>query len=135
MQATRLLARRSMFALQRRSASGEAWMSPRWSELTRKQSGILSSDEPPTAPLSEDHDIGDGECDFANWFDKGEDISMSQAVTGLGLALGFCYSVYKISVRNADSRPGRFTLRELPTLAGDIPYKASVDIPYQKASK
>lgn len=96
-------------------------MSARWSEQVRLESNVVAVDDPPTAPLSEDHDIGDGVCDFANWFDKGEDISTAQAVFGLGSALGFCYTIYKVAVRNAENKPAEFTLRELPSLASDIP--------------
>ncbi len=96
-------------------------MSRRWSEQTRVESGLKAIDDPPTAPLSEDHDIGDGVCDFANWFDKGEDISTSQAVLGLGSALAFCFGIYQIAVYNTEHSPSRFTLRETPTMANDFP--------------
>lgn len=120
MQASRTLARAAL-GLQRRAASGEAWMSRRWVEQTRREAGLVTIDDPPNAPLSADHDIGDGVCDFANWFDKGKDVSTSQALVGLGSALGFCLFVYKSAVGRAERTSGTFTLRETPSLANDFP--------------
>lgn len=96
-------------------------MSRRWSEQTRAESGLVAIDDPPTSPLSPDHDIGDGVCDFANWFDKGTDISTSQAVLGLGTALGFCYAIYRKAVSDAANSTPQFTTREVPSSANDIP--------------
>lgn len=116
-----LALRRTLFGVSRRHASGDVWYSSRWVEQTRRESGLTFADDPPTAPLSEDHDIGDAECDFGNWFDKAEDVSTAQAVVGLATALGFCFGIYKIATKQAENKPAHFTLRELPTLEADFP--------------
>ncbi len=121
MQASRILTRRSLFLATRRNASSDVWMPARWSEQTRRESGLVFVDDPPTAPLSENHEIGDSQCDFGNWFDKGEDVSTAQAVTGLGVALGFCFLIYRTATYQASKKPANFTMRELPMMAADIP--------------
>lgn len=122
MQSARHLVRRSaglFTGAPRRCASGVN--SARWTEQTRRESGLVFADDPPTAPLSEDHEIGAGVCDFANWFDKGEDVSTAQAVSGLGFALGLSYTIYRVATAQADAKQGEFTLREIPFLERDIP--------------
>lgn len=122
MSAARAMAlRRNLFGIARRHASGDAWMSARWVEQTRRESGLTFVDDPPTAPLSEDHEIGDAQCDFGNWFDKGEDVSTAQALGGLGAGLGFCFFIYKVATSQAEKKPAAFTLREVPIMANDIP--------------
>lgn len=122
MQNTRHLARRSTSYLFNGAARRHAAVnSARWTEQTRRESGLTFVDDPPTAPLSEDHEIGAGVCDFANWFDKGEDVSTGQALGGLGFALGLSYCIYRTAVAQASAKPGEFTLREIPFLERDIP--------------
>lgn len=121
MQGARHLVRRSSALFSSGGRRHAAVNSARWTEQTRRESGLVFVDDPPTAPLSEDHEIGAGKCDFANWFDKGEDVSTGQAVSGLAFALGLSYCVYRTAVAQANSKKGEFTLREVPFLERDIP--------------
>lgn len=102
-----------------RRASG--WYGAKWAEAVRAESNVTTPDDPPTAPLTENHEIGDGESDFSNFLDKHPDVSTRQAVTGLGVMLGFCYGVYRLSTASAERTTPLFVPREFPTEERDFP--------------
>jgi hypothetical protein len=86
----------------------------------RSASKATMADDPPTAPLPESHEL-EGEADFSNWLDKGADVSLPQAITGLGTMLGLCYVLYSGATSAVKNSQPAFTLREFPQVAADIP--------------
>jgi hypothetical protein len=114
--------RRAQVAVDPRSARhASQWASARWSNAVRAASKAVTMDDPPTQPLPETHELQEGECDFSNWLDRHDDVSMSQALTGLGFMLGVCYALYSGATAVARGTPPAFTLRELPHAATDMP--------------
>lgn len=96
----------------------------------RSESNILTVDDPPTAPLSENHESGDGVADFSNFVDKNEDVSTGQAVTGLGSMLLLTYGIYKYATYSANKVPPLFTRREFPNAEKDFPtWSGAADVP------
>lgn len=110
-------------ATQARHASGSStvWYSKRWSEIVRAESNVENREDPPRAPLSDNHEVFDGESDFSNWVDKHEDVSFGQAVSGMGMAFASLYGIYLLSQRDRRTKTPTFTLREFPTYENDIP--------------
>lgn len=109
------------FSTQIRQASGVVWGSPRYARAIRAESNIDTAQDPPTAPLPENHEAGDGISDFSNWLDKHEDVSTVQAVTGLAGMLSFCYATYRYSIYRAENSDPTFTRREFPTVKNYLP--------------
>lgn len=116
--ATSMQASRIQAASQSRHAS--QWAGARWSTVVRSASKVTTADDPPTAPLPEQHEV-EGEADFSNWVEQHRDTSMTQALTGLGVALGLCYALFWGSTTSAKNSTPAFTRRELPQVTDDIP--------------
>lgn len=93
----------------------------RWARIVRAESNIITPDDPPTAPLPETHELGEGQSDFSNFVDKNEDVSTSQALGGLGAILAFCYGIYQYSTYRARSNTPVFKPREFPDVEKDMP--------------
>jgi hypothetical protein len=70
----------------------------RYARQIRAESNIQTVDEPPTAPLPEEHEVGPGESDFCNYLDDHSDSSNRQMVQGLGLATGLLALLAAVSV-------------------------------------
>eukprot|EP00173_Palmaria_palmata_P001470 Plantae.Rhodophyta-Palmaria_palmata.ctg18261.p1 GENE.Plantae.Rhodophyta-Palmaria_palmata.ctg18261~~Plantae.Rhodophyta-Palmaria_palmata.ctg18261.p1 ORF type:complete len:139 (+),score=16.18 Plantae.Rhodophyta-Palmaria_palmata.ctg18261:41-457(+) len=115
---TALQASRVHSAVQRRQAS--AWAGARRVRGVRRGSKATTMDDPPTKPLPEQHEV-EGEADFSNWVEPHRDTSLTQALTGLGFALGVCYAIFSVSTSSARNSTPAFTRRELPQVAADIP--------------
>jgi hypothetical protein len=96
------------------------WASARWSNLVRAQSKVTAIDDPPMAPLHEEHEVN-GKADFSNFVDRNADVSKNQAVFSLGLMLGFFVVVYRYTSKKAKSSEPRFTLREFPDIEKSLP--------------
>lgn len=113
----------------RHGSSGGAptQLSAQWAAQMRSESNILTPDDPPTAPLPESHELGEGQADFCNYVDKYEDVSTVQAVTGLGSMLLFTYGVYKFATKQARESTPVFTRREFPHAQEDFPTWARSD--------
>lgn len=112
------------------SGVGPPQFSHRWAEQVRSESNILTVDDPPTAPLPENHEAGDGIADFSNFVDKNEDVSTGQAVVGLGSMLLFSYGIYKYATYSAKKAPPLFTRREFPNVEKDFPtWPGAADVP------
>lgn len=103
-----------------RHASDSSWYSKRWVDIVRSESNIVTVDDPPTAPLSENHEVGDGVSDFSNWIEQHNDVSDVQALTGLGTILAFCAGVFYVSTTRANNSTPLFTLREFPYVENDF---------------
>ena len=105
----------------RHGGGAPTYVTARWSNIYRMESNLVTPDNPPTAPLSDDHEVGDGQSDFSKYYDNHDDVSTLQVVTGLGSGLLFFYMVYLVSRRDHDNSTPVFTIRESPTLEQDIP--------------
>ncbi|GAB0496289.1 hypothetical protein MMPV_007601 [Pyropia vietnamensis] len=97
------------------------WMPTKYSNDVRAASRVVEVDEPPTAPLSENHDVGEGVCDFSNFVDKHQDTSLSSAAVGLASFVGFLTAVYWGGQATGASTRDLFTRREFPYLDKDFP--------------
>lgn len=106
-------------ALRRNASSG--WASTRWVNIARAESNIVTYDDPPTAPLPESNEAGEGASDFSNYVEKHEDVSTAQALSGLGIMMASMYAIFKISTGLAQRTPAPYTPRETPYLEKDIP--------------
>lgn len=113
----------------RHGSSGGAptQLSARWAETIRSESNIATPDDPPSAPLHETHELGEGQSDFANYVDKYEDVSTMQAVTGLGTMLLFTFGIYKYATKRSRESTPLFTRREFPHVREDFPNWPGVD--------
>lgn len=109
----------AMFVPRRYGSGGMEMNCARWSERVREMSNIETVDDPPTAPLPEEHDLGDGFSDFSNFIDKYEEVSMRQAGVSLVLALGGLYGVYRLA-KSANNEP-YFVPRTMPYIDQDLP--------------
>eukprot|EP00871_Galdieria_phlegrea_P003713 jgi/Galph1/4342/GphlegSOOS_G2963.1 len=89
-----------------------------YNEDVRAVSGTKAPDEPPTAPLPEDHELN-GDCDFSRQLDMHEDVSDREAfiVTSL-LVLVFGGGFYLSEVVYPKER--KVTPTELPYLEQDL---------------
>lgn len=103
------------------ASGGPVQFGPRWVEKVRSESNIITYDDPPSAPLSEDHEVGEGASDFSNYIDKNEDVSTVQAVVGLSSALAFCYAIYRYSASRASRSAPLYTMKEFPYVEQDMP--------------
>ncbi|PXF49744.1 hypothetical protein BWQ96_00396 [Gracilariopsis chorda] len=105
-----------------------AWASPRWSRAVRAQSNIDTAQDPPTAPLPEQHELGEGVSDFSNWVEKHEDVSSAEAVGGFVFIMGVCYAIHQYAVNRTKSSDPTFTRREFPTVQTYLPtWKEAAD--------
>lgn len=98
--------------------------SARWAHVVRNESNVSNPEDPPTAHLSENHEVNHGVSDFSNWVDRHDDVSLNQALTGLSVGFACMYGIYRISVWDRNRRPPLFTKREMPTTHNDIPTMA-----------
>lgn len=92
--------------------------SAEWANKMRAASNITAPDEPPTSPLPEEHEI-EGAGDFSNWVEPHNDVSLNQALIGMGSFFGFTLGLYFWSQRCTEEP--KFTLKKQPTLAVDMP--------------
>lgn len=97
------------------------WMPAKYSNDVRAASRVVEVDEPPTAPLTENHDFGEGVCDFSNFVDKHEDTSLGSAAVGLASFFGFLTAIYWGGQAAGANTRDLFTRRELPYLDKDCP--------------
>lgn len=97
------------------------WMPAKYSNDVRAASRVVAVDDPPTAPLSENHDFGDGVCDFSNFVDKHEDTGVGSAAAGLATFVGVLTAVYWGGQASAAGTRDLFTRREFPYLDKDFP--------------
>lgn len=113
---------RSLFRAPVRHGSGAPvqW-GPRWANYIRAESNITTPDDPPTQPLPESHEAGEGQADFSNFVDKNEDVSTSQALIGLGSMFALCFTIYRIGMNGAKTTPPKFTRREFPDFNESMP--------------
>lgn len=126
MQRFQSLARVSKHVIQHqqiRNASGGVipTFSKRWAEITRSQSNIDTPEDPPTSPLPESHEAGEGTSDFSNWVNNHEDVSLTQALSGFAFMSSIVYGIYYMSKVDRETKIPVFTLRELPTVDSDFP--------------
>lgn len=115
------LPRFSSYPATRFASGGPVQFGSRWAEKVRSESNIITPDDPPTAPLPEEHEVGEGFSDFSNYVDKHEDVSTAQAVVGLGSALAFCYAIYWYSTYRASRSTPLFTKKKFPYVEQDMP--------------
>ena len=113
--------RRALGVHQISRSGSTASVSARWSNIVRSESNIDTPEDPPTKPLPEQHEVGEGVSDFSNWVEKHEDVSSAQAFGGLAFILACMYGIYSYSTSQAAKRTPRFTLREAPALENSIP--------------
>ena len=92
--------------------------SAEWSNKIRARSKVYTVDDPPTAPLPEEHEI-EGEADFCNYVEKHDDVSMNQVLGSLAIAFGLMFGFYKIAPRGCPEP--EFTLKEYPGMEKEIP--------------
>jgi len=102
------------------SGGGMERYSAAWAEKVRMGSNISNAEEPPRGPLPEEHDLGEGVADFANWLDRYEDVSVVQAVVSVALAASGLVLVHRLA-KGTVNEPW-FTPRELPHLEKDLPF-------------
>lgn len=69
----------------------------RYARQIRAESNIETIDDPPVAPLPEEHEVGPGESDFCNYLDDHSDTSNRQIIQGLGIAGGLLACVAVVS--------------------------------------
>lgn len=99
--------------------------STKWVRAIRGESNILTAEDPPTAPLSHDHDVNDGSSDFSNWVDRHQDVSAREALIGVSCGFAILYGMYRLAVYDRNHKTPEFTLRQHPTLNNDIPTMSS----------
>lgn len=106
-----------------RAAGGvsHGWYPVKYANDVRAASRVVAVDEPPTAPLGENHDFGDGVCDFSNFVDKHEDTNVVSAAAGLASFVGLLTAVYWAGQAHAAGTRDLFTRREFPYLDKDFP--------------
>jgi len=102
-------------------STSHEWMPARFSQDVRAGSRVVAVDEPPTAPLSESHDFGEGVCDFSNYVDAHEDTSLASAAAGLATFAAVLGGVYAAGQAHGATTPDLFTPREFPYLEKDFP--------------
>lgn len=96
--------------------------------MVRAASKEVTPDDPPTEPLPETHELGEGQSDFSNWVDPGSDVSVPQALGGFGFIMGVCAAIYQISTNQSKNGAPLFTRREFPTFATDVPTLPQPDV-------
>lgn len=123
MQRTSLFVRNASRAVQVRFGSSGApeVYSTKWVRAVRAESNILSPEDPPRAPLSDHHDTHVGSSDFANWVERHNDVSLNEAVLGVGSGLLFFYGIYRFAAYDQKTKTPDFVKRDLPTVENDIP--------------
>ncbi|CAN8065491.1 unnamed protein product [Agarophyton chilense] len=100
---------------------GSTWASSRWAETIRAQSNIDTLEDPPTRPLPEQHELGEGVSDFSNWLEKHEDVSSAEAVGGFLGIMGLCFAIHQYATSRVKNGQSTFTLREFPTVQTSMP--------------
>jgi len=102
-------------------STSHEWMPARFSQDVRAASRVVAVDEPPTAPLTESHDFGEGVCDFSNYVDAHEDTGLASAAAGLATFAAVLGGVYAAGQAHGAKTPDLFTRREFPFLEKDFP--------------
>lgn len=131
MQRIHALARmqRQAIYLQRRNAGSVPQFSARWANQVRAESNTVTPDDPPTAPLHEEHELDHGQADFSNFLEKHEDVSTRQMLSGLGFIMSVMYGIYYFSTKQSRENTPTFTLREFPTVEQHNPaWKGAKDV-------
>lgn len=127
MQRTSLFLKNASRAAQVRFGSSGApeVYSAKWVRAVRAESNIYTPEDPPTAPLSDHHDTYDGSSDFSNWVERHNDVSLNQAILGLGSGLLLLYGICRLALYDQKTKTPEFVVRDFPTLKDDIPTMSS----------